>query len=60
MKKLITYTEEQVMQMKYMLNVVTVTGIQNVNQIAAVAHVLDSGVPAEIKEEFNSSRTRTK
>ena len=55
MKKLITYTEEQIMQMKYMLNTVAVTGIQNANQIASIAHVLDSGVPAEIKEELKSS-----
>jgi len=59
MKKLITYTEEQIMQIKYMLNAITVTGIQNANQIAAIAHVLDAGVPAEIKEELKSSCEKT-
>ena len=50
MKKVITYTEEQVMQIQYMLNAVTVTGIQNAKQIAAIAQMLDMGAPGEIKE----------
>lgn len=50
MKKVITYTEEQVLQVKYMLNAVTVTGIQNAKQVAAIAQVLDSGMPGEINE----------
>jgi len=50
MKKIITYTEEQVLQMKYMLNAVTVTGIQNAKQVAAIAQVLESGTLGEIKE----------
>lgn len=50
MKKVITYTEEQVLQVRYMLNAVTVTGIQNAKQVAAIAQVLDSGMPGEINE----------
>lgn len=50
MKKVITYTEEQVMQIQYMLNAVTVTGIQNAKQIAAIAQMLELGTPGEIKE----------
>lgn len=50
MKKIITYTEEQVIQMKYMLNAVTTTGIQNAKQVAAIAQVLESGTPGEIGE----------
>lgn len=50
MKKVITYTEEQVLQIQYMLNAVTVTGIQNAKQVAAIAQVLESGTPGEIKE----------
>lgn len=50
MKKVITYTEEQVMQIQYMLNAVTVTGIQNSRQIAAIAQILDSGMQGEINE----------
>ena len=50
MKKVITYTEEQVTQVKYMLNAVTITGIQNAKQVAAIARVLDSGMPGEINE----------
>ena len=49
MKKVITFTEEQVMQMQYMLNAVTVTGIQNAKQIAAIAQMLEMGTPGEIK-----------
>lgn len=50
MKKVITYTEEQILQIKYMLNAVTITGIQNAKQVAAIAQVLDLGVPGEIRE----------
>lgn len=50
MKKVITFTEEQVLQMKYMLNAVTVTGIQNAKQVSAIAQVLESGMPGEIQE----------
>lgn len=50
MKKVITYTEEQVLQIQYMLNAVTITGIQNAKQIAAIAQMLELGTPGEIKE----------
>ena len=50
MKKVIIYTEEQVTQLKMLLNAVTVTGIQNAMQVAAIAQVLDSGMPGEINE----------
>lgn len=50
MNKVITFTEEQVLQMKYMLNGITVIGIQNAKQVAAIAQVLESGTPGEIKE----------
>ncbi len=53
MKKVITYTEEQVMQIQYMLNAVIVAGIQNAKQVAAIAQVLESGVPGEIREPEN-------
>ena len=51
LKKLITYTEEQVAQITGFLNGVTTTGIQNAKQIAMVAQIIESGVPAGIKEE---------
>jgi len=50
LKKVITFTEEQVMQIQYMLNAITITGIQNANQVTAIAQVLDSGMPGEINE----------
>lgn len=50
LEKLITYTEEQVTQIKWLLNGVTTIGIQNAKQIAVIAQILDSGTPAEIKE----------
>lgn len=50
MKKVITFTEEQVIQIQYMLNAVTVTGIQNAKQVAAIAQMLELGTPGEIKE----------
>lgn len=51
MKKIIAYTDDQVKQIVGLLNCVTVTGIQNSKQIAAVAQILDSGMPGEIMEE---------
>lgn len=59
MKKLITYTEEQIVLLKMMLNAVSTTGIQNARQIVAMEQVLNSGVPAQIKEELNSSHSKT-
>jgi hypothetical protein len=59
MKKVITYTEEQVKQIVGLLNCVTVTGIQNSKQIAAVAQILDSGMPGEIKEAVNVTEAGT-
>lgn len=50
MKKVITYTEEQVMQIQYMLNAVTITGIQNAKQVAAIAQMLELGNPGEIMD----------
>lgn len=50
MKKIITYTVEQVAQLNMLLNAVSVTGIQNARQLAAVAQILDLGIPGEIKE----------
>ena len=50
MKKVITYTEEQIQQIVILLNDVTVTGIQNSRKIATIAQILDSGTPGEIKE----------
>ncbi|MDR7814641.1 hypothetical protein [Lacrimispora sp.] len=50
MKKVITFTEEQVMQIQYMLNAVTITGIQNAKQVAAIAQMLEHGTPGEIME----------
>lgn len=38
------------MQIQYMLNAVTVTGIQNATQVAAIAQVLELGTPGEIME----------
>lgn len=50
MKRIIAYTEDQVKQIVGLLNCVSVSGIQNSKQIAAVAQILDSGVPGEIME----------
>lgn len=50
MKKVITYTEEQIAQMGILLNEVTSTGVQSAKSIAVIAQILDSGTPGEIKE----------
>ncbi|WP_394526583.1 hypothetical protein [Lacrimispora sp. JR3] len=49
--KVITFTEEQILQIKYMLNGITVIGIQNARQVSAIAQVLESGMPGEVGTE---------
>lgn len=56
MKKVIIYTEEQVIQIQYMLNVVTVTGIQNAKQVAAIAQMLELGMPGEINKSGDKEK----
>lgn len=46
MKKYV-FTEEQVTQMRGLLNGITITGIQNAKQVAVIAQVLDAGKPME-------------
>ncbi|WP_313258924.1 hypothetical protein [Lacrimispora sp.] len=50
MKKVITFSEDQIQQIVWLLNGVTVTGIQNSRQITTIAQILDSGMPGEINE----------
>lgn len=50
MKKVITFTEDQIQQIVWLLNGISVTGIHNSRQIAAVAQILDSGMQGEINE----------
>ncbi|GEM_PF-794898 len=50
MKKVITFTEDQIQQIVWLLNGVSVTGIQNSRQIATIAQILDTGIPGEINE----------
>lgn len=54
MNKVITFTEEQVLQIKYMLNGITVIGIQNAKQVAAIAQVLESGTLGEVGTADNT------
>jgi len=49
MKKKV-YTEEQVNQMKGLLNGINATGIQNAKQIVAISNILESGVSAEVPD----------
>lgn len=58
MKKVITFTEDQIQQIVWLLNSVSVTGIQNSRQIAAVAQILDSGIPGEINEPVGEEKFR--
>ncbi|PJJ27809.1 hypothetical protein H171_1288 [[Clostridium] celerecrescens 18A] len=44
------------MQIQYMLNAVTVTGIQNAKQVAAIAQMLELGMPEEINESAESEK----
>lgn len=50
MKKIITYTEDQVAQIGALLNGIVSTGVQSAKSIAVIAQILDSGMPADIKE----------
>lgn len=56
MKNLITYSKEQVQQIRGLLNGITVMGVQNCKQITVIAQILDSGIPAEIKTEETSKK----
>lgn len=60
LKKVITYTEEQVLQIQYMLNAITVIGIQNAKQVAAIAQMLELGTPGEIKEPESDKKEKFK
>nr|DAL93884.1 MAG TPA: hypothetical protein [Caudoviricetes sp.] len=50
LKKIITYTEDQVAQIGALLNGITSTGVQSAKSIAVIAQILDSGTPGEIGE----------
>lgn len=50
MKKVITYTEEQIAQMGILLNDITSMGVKSAKNIAVIAQILDSGTPGEIRE----------
>lgn len=57
MKKIITYTEEQISNIAALLNGITITGIQNCKQVAVIVQILESGKLAEIKEEKKEGET---
>lgn len=50
MKKVITYTVDQIAQIGTLLNGIISTGVQSAKSIAVIAQILDSGIPGEIKE----------
>lgn len=50
MKKVITYTEDQIVQIGALLNGIISTGVQSAKSIAVIAQILDSGTPGEIKD----------
>ena len=56
MKKVITYTEEQVAQIGTLLNVIVSTGVQSAKSIAVIAQILDSGKQEEIKEPVDATK----
>ena len=51
MKKKV-YTEDQVIQMKGLLNGINTAGIQNAKYIAVISSILDSGVSAEVPDSM--------
>lgn len=57
MKKIITYTEEQISNITALLNGITITGIQNCKQLAVIVQILESGNIAEIKEDKKEGET---
>lgn len=56
MKKIVTFSEEQVFQIKGLLNGITVSGVQNCKQIAVISQVLEAGVTGEVKEEVSNKK----
>lgn len=51
MGKKMVYTEEQANTMKVLLDGISTTGVQNAKKIACIAQILESGKPAEIKDD---------
>lgn len=51
MKRLITYSEQDIANIKTLLNLVPITGIDNWSRMAMVVNLLNAGKPAEIKED---------
>ena len=50
MKKVITYTEDQIAQIGALLNGIISTGVQSAKSIAVIAQILDSGTLGEVKD----------
>ena len=50
LRKVITYTEEQVSQIGSLLNGIISIGVQSAKNIAVIAQILDTGALGEIKE----------
>lgn len=50
MKKIVTFSEDDIKNVRGFLNGITVTGTQNCKLIAMISQVLESGVLAEMKE----------
>lgn len=55
MKKVITYTEDQIAQIGALLNGIISTGVQSAKSIAVIAQILDSGTPGEIGEPVKAT-----
>lgn len=50
LKNLISFAEEDVSAIRGLLNGIVVSGIQNCKQIAMISQILDSGIPALVKD----------
>lgn len=59
MKK-VTYTDEQILTVKVILNRLTTTGIQNAKNIAVIAQTLDEGTQEEVEEKEGESSGNAK
>lgn len=56
MKKLITYSEQDVMDIHGLLNRIVVSGVQNCKNIAIIVQILESGKLAEIKDDGKTDK----
>lgn len=56
MKKIMTYSPEQITDVKTLLDNIAVKGTDNCKYIAMIAQILDAGIMGEVKDEEEGAK----